>query len=387
MLPVLTAPSIHLFTHVYGSTVITIATVSDALAPQPVPVSGLIILTPEAHNTTQLTIELTNQNSVAPPFPKTARKKTTRTLLTRHIARHTLPRITAHALSQTTDALSHLLSLGPALHKRFARYDAVDQARYDSFEAGIPHAQPVDAYEAELLATAADETSGFKRFAGTVRSPVAYFHKTTNNATWGKAVANIDASAASVFSYSYCVGSYLSLHDHVRHEGPDALRKFIAIPDSHSVILANVVRLGIAVSDRLFVTRFVWQAEPDGSFLIAFAPLASDASYAAEIASLVADSARASKAVLASTSGFWRFVPLAPTVCEVTYVARVQLGGSIPTELVALKKLLTLRIMQVRREPPNAKTGGVEATLFCVDPRVSLPALFCSHMCVRDRRG
>jgi len=39
--------------------------------------------------------------------------------------------------TNTSAPLNHLLSLIPTLHKRFARYDAVDEAKRDEFEKQI----------------------------------------------------------------------------------------------------------------------------------------------------------------------------------------------------------------------------------------------------------
>jgi len=46
----------------------------------------------------------------------------------------------------------------------------------------------------------------------------------------------------------------------------------VNIPNSRSMFYVNMVRLGLGVSDRVFSTWFAWLQEPDGSFLLAFAP-------------------------------------------------------------------------------------------------------------------
>jgi len=53
----------------------------------------------------------------------------------------------------------------------------------------------------------------------------------------------------------------------------------------------------------------------------------------------------ASTAIRATIRGFWRIKPLASTVCELSYVVQVALGGSIPKELLALRKKQTLSVV------------------------------------------
>ena len=73
-------------------------------------------------------------------------------------------------------------------------------------------------------------------------------------------------------------------------------------------------------------------------------PAASpQASLVTELNDLVSRDPIASKAVRATVRGFWRFRPLAPSVCEVSYVVQVSLSGSIPKELFARRKKQTLR--------------------------------------------
>jgi len=169
--------------------------------------------------------------------------------------------------------LSHLLSLAPVLHKRFARYDEYDEACYIAFEEQLKAPPPIQPHEDELITASSTDTGDWKRISGTVRESVSYFHKTTNNATWGKAVATIDAPASRVFAHRFCIDDYDSVQNHTAKEGPNALRIAAAIPNSHSILLVNVVKFGLAISDRVFSTAFCWREEADGSFILAFAPL------------------------------------------------------------------------------------------------------------------
>ena len=159
-------------------------------------------------------------------------------------------------------ALEHILSLVPTLHKRFARYDEVDEARLLAFEAQVKNPPPILPHEDNLVSSSVTNSSGWKRIAGTVRESVAFFHKTANNSNWGKAVATIDAPASRLFAHRYIFpSSYESIHNQIDEEGADALYKVIDVPNTRTMFAVNVVRLGFGVSDRVFKTRFAWRKQ------------------------------------------------------------------------------------------------------------------------------
>jgi len=218
---------------------------------------------------------------------------------------------------------------------------------------------------------------------GTVREPVEFYQKFESNAgAWGKAVATIDASAVRVFADKWCLDSFAQGRKHVKEEGSDALFSVVRVPNSRSMLYVNLVRIGM-VSDRVFATWFSWRQEEDGSFVMAWAPLEDYAEESADafeqvknytkaqetrrslegdtpeayrrdaedlkrmmehIASknqlvkdmngLIKQDPLAEKALRGKVRGFWRMKPLAPSVCQVTYLAQVELAGSIPTALL-----------------------------------------------------
>ena len=172
-------------------------------------------------------------------------------------------------------------------HSRFAR-------RYAHFESAIPNSPPIQPHESALVDTSlvyddqaqrlerhavpAQKSLGFvdgwRRVPNTIASPVAYFHKIDDDSSvWGKAVANVDASHTHVFSYMWNLQSYAHTNCHVESEGPDALNMVVFPLDSHSMLKANVMNLGLGVSARVFSTWFAWRQEPDESFTMAFAPM------------------------------------------------------------------------------------------------------------------
>ena len=219
---------------------------------------------------------------------------------------------------------------------------------------------------------------------GTVRESISYFQNLQSNAgAWGKAVATIDASAARVFADRWCQHTHEHGKKHVERQGQDALRKVVQV-DSRSMLYANLVRLPSPVSNRVFTTWLTWRKEPDNSFIIAFTPLEDYADESDDAAAttnfmakqkerrslegttkyadtverdisalellleqrtakkrhvqglidLISGDLLASKAERASVRGFWRIKPLAPSVCQVTYLIQAELRGSIPFALL-----------------------------------------------------
>ena len=159
-------------------------------------------------------------------------------------------------------------------------------------------------------------TDGWKRIPNTIASPVAYFQKIDDDSSaWDKAVTTVDASHTHVFSYLWNQHSYERTKRNVGREGPDALRKVVFVPDSHSVLTVFVMNLGLALSKRVFSTWLVWRQDPDGSFTIAFAPMSYYKrlnSARAEIDNAIESDAAAAEAICGSVKGFWRIVPLSP---------------------------------------------------------------------------
>jgi len=193
---------------------------------------------------------------------------------------------------------------------------------------------------------------------GTVREPVEFYQKVEGNAgLWGKAVSTIDASAARVFADMWCKNSHENRKNYVEKQGPDALSKAVHMEDSHSMLLVNLVRLPSPVSNRVFSTWFTWRKEPDNSFLVAYGPMSDYKRFnssTVDINKALEADAAASKAIRGTVRGYWRIKPLAPSVCEVTYIAQAELGGSIPSALLhtgikdTLGVLLTMQVKFAR---------------------------------------
>ena len=197
-----------------------------------------------------------------------------------------------------------------------------------------------------------------------------------------------------MFADRWCLNSHEHLNKYVKKEGPDAIRQVIHMEDSRSMLCVFLVRLPSPASNRVFATWFTWRKEPDNSFLMAFAPMedfADESVYAAAIAEFMAEQEErreregetmetlqrdneklklmmqqravkkdrvqalndlikqdpiASKAIRGTVRGYWRIKPLAPSVCQVTYMAQAELGGSIPMALLNARIKVTLGVVQ-----------------------------------------
>ena len=232
---------------------------------------------------------------------------------------------------------------------------------------------------------------------GTVREPMEFYQKVEGNAgAWGKVVATIDASAARVFVDSWCQNSHENWKNHVEEAGADALRKVVHVEDSRSMFFVNLLRLPSPVSNRVYATWFTWRKEPDNTFLLAFAPLegyadqpedgdrvignvvtkqgerrerevktvetlekdneelklmtmrqrAAKKERVQELNDMIKQDPIASKAIRGTVRGYWRIKPLAPSVCQVTYIVQGELSGSIPSALLNVRIKATLGVLQ-----------------------------------------
>ena len=376
---------------------ITFTTVTDSASLSPTIISGSFSFTPAPHGTTTFTVSASAG----------ALQKSQRGLVTRPLS--------PGALDPTP--LNHLLSLVPTLHARFARYDEVDRARYLAFEHRLTNnPPPIGLNENKLIdesVKADDESSStafWKRISGTIKESVAYFHKTTNNANWGKAgeaparsssasmlvarlsihspspppslaspppsplsfntrfaraVAIIDAPASRVLSFIACRDNYEAIHEHIAADGAGAFRIVINVSDFRSMVYVNMVLFGVGVSNRIFSTLFAWREEADGAYVLAFAPLEdwADKERVMQVDAMIAQHALASKAIRGIVRGFWRFKPLAPTICELTYVMCVKLGGSIPKEVLSLRKKQTLSVVQSTQDRYERKGEIADAEM------------------------
>jgi len=237
-----------------------------ASAGEITPVTGTIVLRPAEFETTTVILTVSSTISVS----NTAAAFSTGTLSTTSAL---------SATEQAASALDHLSALVPSLHHRFARYSVVDELMYAKFEATLADLPPLTRLEADQIDDSLQydsnlQQSKWSRVPGTVRSSVHYFQKIESDArAWGKAVATVDAPAATVLSYIYCLDSYENMNIFLKREGSSSRRKVLRVPSSRSLLTLFERKLGLGLTPRIFAMWFTYDRLPDGSYLMAFADL------------------------------------------------------------------------------------------------------------------
>jgi hypothetical protein len=250
--------------------------------------------------------------------------------------------------------LDHFVGAVPALHHKFARYRDIDNAIYTQFEQAISSAPELLFHEKALLARSKlyDDSStndAWRRISGTVQQSVSYFQKIEGDSgAWGMAKAIVDAPAVRLVSYLLCMDAPGRFKQHIDNFGVDLTRLIIPVNGTHSLIYANNLRVGIGIDERIFASWFVWCRETDGSYVVAWAPVeecdCQDARFSSSQATIndTLAKAAAAKKVRGTTRGFWHIIPLAESICSVTYMNQGQFGGSIPRMVLNLRIVSTL---------------------------------------------
>jgi len=160
------------------------------------------------------------------------------------------------------------------------------------------------------------------------------------------------AAALQVFAHVWCLSAHENKLVHFKREGSGALRLVHPLPSSHSMLYANVAKFGLGISDRVFATWFTWSQAADGSYIVAFTK--HDECGSQNHIQFVNDAIRkdpaASRAIVGTVEGFWRFKPVADNVCEVTYLLQVKLNGSIPAAILNSRIKSTLGLVGTVRK-------------------------------------
>ena len=140
----------------------------------------------------------------------------------------------------------------------------------------------------------------------------------------GKAVGDIDASAARVLAYLWHNMSYARTSD----RDPKLLTKAATIPGSCSKFQLLEVPIPVG-SNRVYACKWTWMREDDDSFTTALTSVQDldDEDEAQEIMAAIESGKSSPKSVLGELRGCYRICPQAENVCRVTYVAQGNLGG------------------------------------------------------------
>jgi hypothetical protein len=238
--------------------------------------------------------------------------------------------------------LEHISTAALAdLHARQARYAGVDSAQRHHFaKAEVLKAAPrLAAHETDFVnkMLASDSPlngSEWKKALGGIGASMNIYARTEEGAdgttlTYNKIIAIMDVSAADVLARCWFFMSYENVREHRGRHGT-LLRKEIPVPSSRSKITLSVQYIKTGLDNRVFPAIWCWREEGDGSFTLAFGELdeyshlpADTPAGAAvsEARGVLKKSLDAAKAEIVSSRGFWRVKPLAPNVCEATYVA------------------------------------------------------------------
>jgi hypothetical protein len=225
------------------------------------------------------------------------------------------------------------------LHARQARYEGVDSAQRRHFAKAevLKSAPRLEAHETDfvskmLACNSPIACSDWRKTFGGTGASINFYEKTEDadgtTLTYSKIVAIMDVSAADLLARCWFFMSYENVHEHRARHG-NLLRKEISVPSSHSKITLSVQRIKTGLDNRVFPAIWCWREEGDGSLTLAFGELdeyshlPSDTAAGAAVSEargVLEKSLDAAKSEMASSRGFWRVKPLAPNVCEVTYV-------------------------------------------------------------------
>ena len=230
----------------------------------------------------------------------------------------------------------------PALHARYARYKEVDAARLKHFQnVEIPSSPLSTSSETKLITDQINkygrrEDVGKERhrIPGTVNDSVSYHQQFQGNeGAIGEAEADIDASPDRVFAEIWCLDTNERIIRHIEKRGVKVMRKVLHIPGCRSMLFMNVVPIGAALSDRIFLTWLTWKKDESGGFVVAFAAAEScpDEAHVGAMEALISGNAKAAGAVRGTQSGLWRITRLANNVCRVKYTVQAKLKGMFDT--------------------------------------------------------
>jgi len=145
-------------------------------------------------------------------------------------------------------------------------------------------------------------------------------------------LASLVYSADVLCSYLWRFDSYARIKANQAVNG-NLPRMYREVPDSHSSISATVLHLPLGFDDRVVSLWQCWEKRPDGSIIIAFAPMkefSGDESIVNDVTIMLMRDPQSARATRSSMRGFWEITPLAAAVCSVKLVIQGTLGGSIP---------------------------------------------------------
>ena len=189
--------------------------------------------------------------------------------------------------------------------------------------------------------------------------------------SWGKAVATVDASAARVLSWLWLFNAHNRVQDHVAKNG-DLLRAEVLTESLRTKFGVGLIKFPGALDNRVFANLWTWAQEPDSSFVLALRSLEDyhDQSSAAakEVLSLLGSDPGAVVATRAFTRGFYRIMPIADRVCQVTLVQQANFGGLLPAIVMNKRLLSTMKTLARIQHKYERKGRLIDAEIRAVFP-------------------
>ncbi|GMI32157.1 hypothetical protein TeGR_g11317, partial [Tetraparma gracilis] len=238
-------------------------------SPASVAVSGAFLLAPSKHSTCTLTMtaRISTGGGATDSTSTATAGVDSSTPMTRAESR-----LRGFSSKDALLLLDDLLSLVAVLFSTYQRCSEIDTLVLVELAARFRASTtaPTVAEKALIDKSVAYENQDWTRLKGTVTEPVEFFQALADdNARWGRAEANVDASAEDLVAWVWHSGSYDRLAYHVKEDG-DTINYGLEVPGSNSRIHLFGGKFPL-IDDRVFGVWFSWMKESGGDYVVAFA--------------------------------------------------------------------------------------------------------------------
>ena len=259
----------------------------------------------------------------------------------------------------TATALLHqLLTPLSNLYNQHARNDEVDAALWAAFPQLLTTFPPPSPAEHSLRSRLL-LSSQLPTYTLAPSPPSAPYRTFPSGGPWSRSTAIINASASTVGAWLWHSNSMSRIQRHKERDG-NGLRAEVELGGRSKVVVS--VKTTRGVDDRVFPiwwTVFEGTGEEGSSssdgYTFVYAPYTQYPRCDAitDVTAMITNDPQAKNAVVGSTHGVWRIVPLSDNNCAVTLTHEVNLGGSVPewmTARVGVRALSTVARLQERFE-------------------------------------
>jgi hypothetical protein len=222
-----------------------------------------------------------------------------------------------------------------------------------------------------------EDEGGWRRVPGTVNSHVSFFRRTSSSSSssvpWHKAVATIDAPAAAVLAWLYLESSRDKNAKHEVTEGDLPKDTSYEVQGTRSTVSSWHVRFPQPLKNRKFATWSVHdsyrdESSKDEGYVFAVTDLHDyDDAHPSTPHSFRDDPFALSPLfpnfLLASYQGVSLVKILAPDVCQLTFIQKVDLKGSLPALMVNHKTKMMLGVVADLRVKNQRRGRAVDAEI------------------------